>query len=286
MSINRISIIGTGLIGCSFGLAIRQAGFTGTIVGFARQAKTLEEAVSIGAIDESTTDIATAVRGADLVMLTVPMMAMRSVLVQLKDHLGAHTIVTDGGSVKASFVSDAREVLPSMQYVVPGHPIAGRELSGPLAADPELYRDRRVLLTPTHETLPAATAAVEALWQMTGAVVEQLDADHHDRVLASTSHLPHMLAFGLVDMLATRQESEEIFRYAAGGFRDFSRIASGDPTMWRDICLTNKKELGVALNELIDNLQRLDAMIEASDGDALGALFDRAKKARDKHTAC
>ena len=286
MLINRISIVGAGLIGCSFALAIRQAGFDGTLVGHARSQQTVDDARSIGAIDIATTDIKTAVEGADLVMLTVPMMAMRSVLSQIKPYLGEQTIVTDGGSVKACFISDATEILGSMQYVVPGHPIAGRELSGPLAADPDLYQDRRVLLTPTDETSPEATAAVEALWQLTGASVEQLDADHHDRVLASTSHLPHMLAFGLVDMLATRQESEEIFRYAAGGFRDFSRIASGDPTMWRDICLTNKTEVGTALNELIENLQRLNTMIETSDGEALGALFDRAKKARDKYTAC
>lgn len=285
MTVNRLCIIGTGLIGCSFALALKQAGFEGTIVGQARQLKTLDDALSIGAIDVATTEYATAVAGADLVMLTVPMMAMRTVLTQIKNHLGQDTIITDGGSVKTSFIDDAAEVLGSLRHVVPGHPIAGRELSGPLAADPDLYRDRRVLLTPTDETLPEATAVVETLWRLTGANVEQLDAGHHDRVLAATSHLPHMLAFGLVDMLATRQESEEIFRYAAGGFRDFSRIASGDPTMWRDICLTNRAEVGIALNELIENLQRLDAMVAASDGDALGAVFDRAKKARDKYTA-
>lgn len=285
MTVNRLCIIGTGLIGCSFALALKQAGFEGTIVGQARQLKTLDDALSIGAIDVATTEYATAVAGADLVMLTVPMMAMRTVLTQIKNHLGQDTIITDGGSVKTSFIDDAAEVLGSLRHVVPGHPIAGRELSGPLAADPDLYRDRRVLLTPTDETLPEATAVVETLWRLTGANVEQLDAGHHDRVLAATSHLPHMLAFGLVDMLATRQESEEIFRYAAGGFRDFSRIASGDPTMWRDICLTNRAEVGIALNELIENLQRLDAMVAASDGDALGAVFGRAKKARDKYTA-
>jgi len=262
---------------------LKQRGFSGHIVGHARRQQTLDDAVAAGCIDSSESDAVKAVEGADLVMLTIPMQACRALLGQIAAALGRDTIVTDGGSVKGSFIDDARATLAHLDHVVPGHPIVGREKSGVAAAQADLYQDKRVLLTPLPETTNASVATVTELWQMTGAVVECLAADHHDRVLAATSHLPHILAFGLVDLLAAKHEHEEIFRYAAGGFRDFTRIASGDPVMWRDICLTNKKELLNVMDAYQLQLNDLRAMIDQGDGDTIEALFSRSKAARAAH---
>ena len=281
----RICIIGTGLIGCSFALALKQAGFNGHITGSARKQATLDEALALGMIDSGFTDAAKAVKNADLVMLTVPMLAVDAVLQQIAPMLASHTVITDGGSVKGSFVDSVRKYLPNLANVVPGHPIAGRERSGAAAAKADLFQQKRVLLTPLHESTDAAVELVSGLWKMTGAHVETLEVQTHDRVLAATSHLPHVLAFGLVDMLATQQEHEEIFRYAAGGFGDFTRIASGDSIMWRDICLTNGVEVSSALANLLTNLERLKHYIDSADGEALEHVFKRAKDARDAHTA-
>lgn len=281
--LNRICIIGTGLIGCSFALALKNAGFNGHIVGHARRQQTLADALAAGCIDSAEPDAATAVTGADLVMLTIPMQACRSLLKEIAPALASTTIVTDGGSVKGSFVADARAVLPHLDHVVPGHPIAGREKSGVAAAQADLYKNKRVLLTPLPETRPECVATVTALWEMTGAVVECLTPDHHDRVLAATSHLPHVLAFGLVDLLSAKQEHEEIFRYAAGGFRDFTRIAAGDPVMWRDICLTNEDELLNILDQYQQQLAQLRTLIAERDGPELEALFARSRSARSSH---
>jgi len=197
----RICIVGTGLIGCSFALALKQAGFSGHIVGSARKQSTLDEARQRGVIDSGYIDPLEAVQGADLVMLTVPMLAMDAVLSRIAKGLGEDTILTDGGSVKASFVESVSRHCSHLQNVVPGHPIAGRELSGVAAAQSNLYEGKRVLLTPLSQTRDTAVQVVAQLWQMTGATVETLDVATHDRVLASTSHLPHVLAFALVDML-------------------------------------------------------------------------------------
>jgi len=190
-------------------------------------------------------------------------------------------IITDAGSVKASFIEVARQVLDDLSVVVPGHPIAGTENSGVEAAFATLYQNRKVILTPLPETTSNAVQTVKALWEMTGAIVESLDAGHHDRVLAATSHLPHAVAFSLVDTLATMQEREEIFEYAAGGFHDFTRIASGDPVMWRDICLTNKQALVEVMDNLLGNLEQLREQIVTGDATNIEKTFRRAKKARD-----
>ena len=278
----RITIAGVGLIGGSFGLALRAAGHDGEIVGLGRDPVRLEAALECGAIDRGETDAARATAGAEVVLLAVPMGAMASVLTALAPDLPPETIVTDAGSVKGSFVADARRVLGSLERVVPGHPIAGTERSGVDAAFAELYRGRRVILTPTDETDRAAVDTVERLWTATGAQVERLAVETHDRLLAATSHLPHMLAFGLVDALARGDDSDAVFRYAAGGFRDFTRIASSDPVMWRDICLANRDALLAALEAYRDDLEQLTA--EVRDGDAEGLLdrFGRAKAARDR----
>ncbi|MEF8834312.1 MAG: prephenate dehydrogenase/arogenate dehydrogenase family protein, partial [Halofilum sp. (in: g-proteobacteria)] len=208
--------------------------------------------------------------------------AMASVLAAIAPTLGPKTIVTDAGSVKGSFVTDAQRILGSVGRVVPGHPIAGTERSGVDAAFAELYRGRRVILTPTVETAAEATDTVERLWSLTGANVERLSVEAHDRLLAATSHLPHMLAFGLVDALARGDDPGAVFRYAAGGFRDFTRIASSDPVMWRDICLANRDPLLEALEAYRDDLEQLTAEVRDGDGDGLLSRFRRAKTARDR----
>jgi len=285
MSDSRLCIIGPGLIGCSFALALKAAGYQGHIVGSSRSRETLDTAIALKAIDSGDVSAASAVAGCDIVMLTVPMMATRQVLLDIRKALEPSAIVTDGGSVKGSFITEARDILGDhLATFVPGHPIAGREKSGASAGTPELFRGKRVLLTPLPETSNAAISRVESLWQMTGATVEQLDPVSHDRVLAATSHLPHVVAYALVDLLATKQEHEEIFRYAAGGFADFTRIASSDPSMWRDICLTNSMEIGDALKDLVDNLNRFRSMVDSADGQALYDAFERAKATRDQYT--
>lgn len=278
----RVAIAGVGLIGGSFGLALRAAGFDGELVGIGREQQRLDQAVARGAIDRGTTDMAAAVAGADVVLLAVPMGAMRPLLEDLAPMLDADTVVTDAGSVKGSVVADATAVLGSLARFVPGHPIAGTERSGVEAAFAELFQGRRVILTPTAETDEDAVVRVEKLWRLTGAAVERLPVDEHDRLLASTSHLPHMLAFGLVDALARGDDPEGVFRYAAGGFRDFTRIASSDPVVWRDICLANRESLLAALDAYREDLDALTAEVRAEDGEGLLRRFERAKAARDR----
>ena len=278
-----ICILGLGLIGGSFALALKKAGHQGRISGFARSPRTAEQALKLGVVDAASLDLSEAVEGAQVIMLAVPMLTMREQMLALEKIIAPTVIVTDAGSVKQPFVEDARAIFGSLKRVVPGHPIAGLEKSGIDAVQASLFEQRRVLLTPTAETDESAINLVSELWQATGAMVENLSPEHHDRVLAATSHLPHVLAFALVDMLAKQQESEEIFRYAAGGFRDFSRIASGDTIMWRDICLTNQEPISDAIDGLSKQLELLKTAIDTADADTIEAVFKRAKTSRDKH---
>lgn len=282
-TIQNLCLVGVGLIGGSFTLALKNAGFTGKITGVVRSADKGEQAVKRGIIDVASTDIKTAVADCDLVMLAVPMLSMREQLAQIAPVISAHTIVTDAGSVKQPFIKDAKELLPHHNRIVPGHPIAGREKSGLDAIDAKLYQQHRVILTPLEQTDADAVQTVQTLWEMVGAEVECLTAAHHDDVLAATSHLPHVLAYATVDMLATRQEAAEIFRYAAGGFKDFTRIASGDPIMWRDICLTNRGPISDAIGELQAHLEQLQKAIAAGDADGIEEIIRRARTARETH---
>lgn len=278
----RIAIVGIGLIGGSLGLALKAAGYGGEIVGIDRVPEQLERAQRLGVVDRVESDAVAGVERADVVVLAVPMGSMHAVLEAVAPGLAPGTVVTDVGSVKGSVVAEARAVLGGLRRFVPGHPIAGTERSGVEAAFATLFQLRRVILTPTAEVDPDAIAAVQTLWQHTGAVVERLDVGEHDRILAETSHLPHMLAFGLVDALARQADAEQVFRYAAGGFRDFTRIASSDPTMWRDICLANREALLAALESYRDDLDALTAEVKQADGAGLLARFTRAKTARDR----
>jgi prephenate dehydrogenase len=281
--IERLAIVGVGLIGGSLSRALREAGAVGEVVGCGRALPNLERAVDLGVIDRFDQDPAVAVEGADMIFLAVPLGAMRGVFESVKDRLRPDAIVTDGGSVKGSVVADALAVFGKMPpRLVPGHPIAGTERSGVDASFATLYRDRRVILTPLTETDPDAVARVEWMWRICGAEVSCMSVAHHDEVLAATSHLPHMLAFGLVDALARMDETEEIFRYAAGGFRDFTRIASSSPVMWRDICMANREALSAMLARFSVELTDLAQAIRLGDACYLLEVFERAKAARDR----
>ncbi len=280
--IDRLAILGVGLIGSSLSLALRQAGMLGEVVGYGRNRSNLEKGVELGVLDRYAASIANAVDGASIVVVAVPLGAMPAVFAELASGLPADAIVTDVGSAKGSVVAAARAALGAdLPRFVPGHPIAGTEKSGVEAGFASLFQSRRVILTPLADTDAGAVETISAMWQQCGAIVESMDVEHHDRVLAATSHLPHMLAYALVHHLSNLNDRAEIFRYAAGGFRDFTRIASSDPVMWRDVCLAN----GEALVELIEQYQHeLDlvaAAIRDSDADELLRLFGRAKSKRD-----
>lgn len=281
--IRRLAVIGVGLIGGSLALALKRAGAVQEVIGCGRGEANLNKAVELGIIDRYVTDPAQAVEGADMVLLAVPLGGMRGVFESIRDSLAPDAVVTDAGSAKTCVVEDAKAVFGQPPpFLVPGHPIAGTEKSGASAALADLFVGRRVILTPLPETAADAKARVRRMWETAGAVVEEMDVRHHDEVLAATSHLPHVLAFALVDALGRMGDSEEIFHYAAGGFRDFTRIASSDPIMWRDICLANRDALLGVLRNYQSELDAVADAIARADGRELQALFQRAKSARDR----
>ncbi len=280
----RIVTVGLGLIGASFTSALKKTDFSGHITAVVRNAATGQEAVDLGLVDTYSTDVASAVQTADVVMLAVPMLAMEQQLNAMAATLPDTAIVTDVGSVKQPFAEQALAALSHPERIVPAHPIAGSEKSGMRAANSALFENRRVIVTPLEQSADRHIATVKALWEKVGAVVEELAIDHHDRVLAHTSHVPHVLAFALVDALAKQQEVEEIFRYAAGGFRDFSRIASSDPVMWSDICRTNPTAILESLDQFSHHLQQIRSAIETGDGDTLERTFERARTARNTYS--
>jgi len=280
--VDTVCIIGTGLIGGSLALAIRQAGFCKEIVGAGRTEATLVKAVELGVVDRYDTSISNAAEDADIVVVCVPLGSMHAVFEQINAAEIENTIITDAGSAKQSVIDDAGFVFGAgFRNFVPGHPIAGTEQSGVSAAFPELYQNRRVILTPTENTSVDALEKVRAMWQSAGAEVETMSAEHHDLVLAGTSHLPHLLAFGLVDCLNNLEDVDEIFRFAAGGFRDFTRIASSDPIMWRDICLSNRDQVMMMMRRYSKEMEKIYRALEAGDGEKLREIFERAKQARD-----
>ncbi len=280
--VDSVCIIGTGLIGGSLALAIKQAGFCREVIGAGRTETTLTKAVELGVIDRYDTSISTAAEQADIVVVCVPLGAMYAVFEQINAGDIQNTVITDAGSAKQSVINDAESVFgEAIQNFVAGHPIAGTEQSGVGAAFPELYQQRRVILTPTEETSTDALDLVRTMWQAAGAEVDTMSAEHHDLILAGTSHLPHLLAFGLVDCLNNLEDVDEIFRFAAGGFRDFTRIASSDPVMWRDICLSNRDDVMAMMKRYRVEMEKMYRALEANDGEKLREIFERAKKARD-----
>jgi prephenate dehydrogenase len=281
--IQRLVIFGVGLIGGSLALALRQASQVVEVVGCSRNPANLEEAQRLGVIDRWTTDPVEACEGADVGVLAVPLGSMQGLAEALSGHWPEQALLTDVGSSKQAVIESVRTGFGHLpRNFVAGHPIAGTEKSGVSAAFAELFRERLVILTPADETSPMATDRIAQMWRDAGARIEFMTPAHHDHVLAATSHLPHVLAFALVESLARLSESDEIFHYAAGGFRDFTRIASSDPVVWRDICVANRE----ALLEVMERFQRdLDTLrTQIADGDAvtLEARFAFAKKARDR----
>ena len=281
-SIGKLCIVGVGLIGGSFALALKAARACGDVVGVGRGAANLKLALEQGVIDAVGADIA----DADLVLVATPVAQYPRVLAALAPRLKASTIVTDAGSTKRDVIAAARAALGAkIAQFVPAHPIAGAERSGASAASAELFRNRRVVLTPLPENPAAAVQAVEAAWQACGARVSRMEAAEHDAVLAAVSHLPHLLAYALVHEVAGRADSAQLFGFAAGGFRDFTRIASSHPEMWRDICVANRDRLLDELDRYLAKLQAVRPLVENGDGAALEKLFAEARAARQRWLA-
>jgi prephenate dehydrogenase len=281
--IEKLVIVGVGLIGGSFALALKEAGAVGRAVGVGRGAGNIRRALELGIIDAAGAFDQATFGDADLVLVAVPVGQMRAVMRSMAPLIGPRTVVTDAGSTKQDVVALARrELKKSLARFVPGHPIAGTEKSGAESAFAGLYRDRKIVLTPLDGTDVDALAAVRAAWKACGASVFELGPREHDAVLATVSHLPHVLAYALVDQVARQKNAKQLFSYAAGGFRDFTRIASSHPEMWRDICLANRKALIAELHRYEGELERVRRILERGDGRALEAFFAGARDARDR----
>jgi prephenate dehydrogenase len=280
--IPRLAVIGVGLIGGSLSLALKAAGAVGEVVGIGRGRANLEKALELGVIDRIADHAADGCREADVVFLATPVLALAEVAASIVPCLRPGTVLTDGGSVKGAVVDAIEPLLPEGIHFVPGHPIAGTEKSGAEAAFATLYQGRRCILTPTGRTDAAALALVQRMWETVGSAVVQMEVVKHDRILAAISHLPHMVAYSLVNAVGSYDRYEEnILAYSAGGFRDFTRIASSDPSMWRDIALTNREAL-LEMMELFERfLAELKEDVRSGDGSRLFEFFQRSKESRD-----
>ncbi|GAA0790580.1 bifunctional prephenate dehydrogenase/3-phosphoshikimate 1-carboxyvinyltransferase [Marinobacterium sediminicola] len=283
--LERVLIIGLGLIGGSLAKALKTRSCVGEVVGADRNLDECRLGLQLGVIDRVAEDLAAEVSRADLIVLAVPVKAMETVLEMIRPHLKLQTLVTDVGSTKGNLVQAARRIFGHLPATfIPGHPIAGAEKSGVRASDADLFEHHKVILTPLPETDPNATLELARLWQAVGAEVLQMEVGRHDEVLAATSHLPHLLAFSLVDTLAREEENLDIFRYAAGGFRDFTRIAASDPTMWHDICIANRDAILAQIDRYTQGVARLRRAIDQGDSEGMLGIFTRAKAARDHFT--
>jgi prephenate dehydrogenase len=282
--IQKLAVVGVGLIGGSCALALRRAGVVGEIVGVGRTQANLDAALARSVVDRAClldADWTREVRDADVVLVAAPVAQFPALFVAMAGAVGPHTIVTDAGSTKQDVIDAARGAFgPGFRRFVPGHPIAGTEHTGAAAAFPSLFDGRNVILTPGPETAPDATTRIAAMWQACGARVTTLAPDRHDAIFAAVSHLPHVLAFALVAELAARPDAAAYFDHAASGFRDFTRIAAGSPEMWRDIALANRDALLAEIDCYGDALRAARTLIAEGDGEALAALFGEASRAR------
>ncbi len=280
--IPRLAVIGVGLIGGSLALALKEAGAVGEVVGIGRGQANLDKALELGVVDRVTRDPAEGVAGADLVFLATPVLSLAQVAAAVAPHLKEGAVLTDGGSVKGAVAEAVEPLLPKGVHFVPGHPIAGTEKSGAEAAFATLYRKRRCILTPTPRTDPAALELVRRVWETAGSEVVLMDVEKHDRVLAAISHLPHMVAYSLVNAVGSYDRYEEnILKYSAGGFRDFTRIASSDPDMWRDIALTNSEAVLEMMERFETFFAELKEDVRRGDASRLFEFFQRSKEMRD-----
>ncbi|CAM2158258.1 prephenate dehydrogenase [Paraburkholderia tropica] len=288
---SKLVIFGVGLIGGSLARGLRERGAAqgqrGQVIGVGRRAHSVARALELGVIDAAATlddeaALAAALDGADIVLIAAPVAQTQALLERIAPHLQPHTLITDAGSTKSDVIAAARAALGErIGQFVPGHPIAGRESSGVEAALPDLYVGRNVVLCPLPENTPEAVERIAAMWRATGAVIGQMSAAQHDRVFASVSHLPHVLSFALVDQILDTPDAELKFSFAAGGFRDFTRIAASSPEMWRDVCLANRTALLAELDAYTEVLAKLRVAIDAGDGAALETVFARSRAARE-----
>jgi prephenate dehydrogenase len=283
MFFERVAIIGVGLIGGSFALALKERQLCGQAVGAGRSVASLEEARARGAIDAIERDAAAAASGADLVLVAAPVAQFEAIFLAIAPRLKPECLVMDAGSTKRDVVEAARRGLGSrLAQFVPSHPIAGAEKSGAAAASAALFQGKRVVLTPLPESAPGILDKAAAAWGACGARVSRMTAEEHDAVFAAVSHLPHLLAFALVHDIASRPEAAQLFGYAAGGFRDFTRIASSHPEMWRDICTANRDRLLQELARFDTEMGRIRRMLAQGDAEALEKLFTDARAARER----
>lgn len=281
--IDKLAVVGVGLIGGSLALALKEAGAVGHVVGIGRGLPNLETALRLGVVDSYTLDLAEGVADADVIFLATPVQALGTVAEQAMPHLKAGAIITDGGSVKQAVIDAIEPHLRDDVHFVPGHPIAGTENSGAEAAFATLYRDRRCILTPTGKTASEALDRILRMWQLVGSQVVIMDVEKHDRVLAAISHLPHMVAYALVNAVGSYDRyNENILEYSAGGFRDFTRIASSDPTMWRDIAMTNREALIEMMEQFETFFAELKEDVAIGSGERLFEFFRRSKESRDE----
>jgi len=283
LKIGKLVVIGVGLIGGSFALALKKAKAVKHVTGVGRSRKNLAAALKMRIIDEASTDVAQAVADADLVLLAMPVGQMAEVMARIAPHLPQRAVVTDGGSTKQDVVAYARRFLGAhFPRFVPAHPIAGTENSGAAAAFADLYRGKNVIITPQPETTARALRLVRMAWQRCGARIVRLETQEHDAIFAAVSHLPHVLVFALVNSLARRADAKKLFGFSAGGLRDTVRIAGSSPEMWRDICAANRDELLAVLDDFEDELESVRSAIESGDGATLARMFEHARTARNK----
>lgn len=278
----KLVIFGVGLIGGSVALALKKVGSDTHIVGVGRNQEALDTALELKVIDSACSNISNAVADADVILIATPVAQTPTILAAIKPHLNPNTVITDAGSTKSDVLAYAQDVLgaKSSQFIG-GHPIAGAEKSGVTAAMADLYVNKNVVLTPAANTSAAAVVAARALWETCGAKVSEMTAENHDSIFASVSHLPHLLAFALVDDIASRPNAAQLFSFAASGFRDFTRIAGSHPEMWRDISLANKQALLKELDAYEAELATIRTLLKNDDGAGLQALFERASVARN-----
>jgi prephenate dehydrogenase len=283
LKLRQLAVFGVGLIGGSFAAALKRAGVVERVIGVGRSRANLERALELGVIDAVAQGAGQALLGTELALVAVPVQQTETVLAQIAPHLPPDCVLTDAGSTKQDVVAAARRTLGNgIDRFVPAHPIAGAELSGVSAASAGLYRGRLVVLTPLAETAPRAVDLVEAAWHTCGARLVRMDERHHDQVFATVSHLPHALAFALVHMIASHPQAQELFSFAGAGFRDFTRIASSSPEMWRDICLANREALATQIAAFQAELAAMQTQLVRGDAQALEQLFDTARTARER----